>query len=88
MRGKSSTAVTPKPPYQIMRKSNYKKRLQEGLGKAKMSNNIKDYLSVERISIKEMEESLLSQKAKMLKQNRLSNLLVYNEVKSEGLDQS
>mgnify|MGYP006897120932 CR=1 FL=1 len=44
-----------------------------------MSNNVKDYLSVERISIKEMEDSLVAHKSKLLKQYRLSNLLGFKE---------
>ena len=67
---------------QTMRKSHYKKKLHEPSMKvhhSKMSNNIKDYLSVERISLCEMEESLLAQKSKLLKDQRLSNLLGYRE---------
>lgn len=51
-----------------------------------MSNNIKDYLSVERISIREMEESLLYQKSKLANQQRLSNLLGFKGDSSEKVE--
>ncbi len=49
----------------------------------KLSNNIKDYLSVEKISIKEMEESLLTYKMRMLKNYNQSNLLAYHNPEME-----
>jgi hypothetical protein len=48
-----------------------------------MSNNVRDYLSVERISIKEMEDSLLAHKSKLLKHYRISNLLGFKESPKE-----
>ena len=48
-----------------------------------MSNNVKDYLSVERISIQEMEQSLMNQKSRLLKNYRLSNLLGFKDVEKE-----
>ena len=44
-----------------------------------MSSNVKDYLSVERISIQEMEQSLMNQKSRLLKNYRLSNLLGFKD---------
>lgn len=63
---------------QLLRKSRYRKRILDPLAnqpKLKMSNNIKDYLSVEKIPIKEIQESLVSHKIKLQKQYNHSNLL-------------
>ena len=57
----------------------------ESIPKHKMSNNVKDYLSVEKISIQEMEQSIMNQKSKLLRNYRLSNLLGFKE---EGLETS
>lgn len=65
---------------QFVRKSSKNKKIQElaVATRQKLSNNIKDYLSVEKISIKEMEDSLLAHKMKMLKNYNQSNLLAYS----------
>jgi uncharacterized ubiquitin-like protein YukD len=67
-------------PTQFLRKSSKAKKTHDLAvpSRHKLSNNIKDYLSVEKISIKEMEESLLSHKMKMLKNYNQSNLLAYS----------
>lgn len=58
----------------LNRKSKYKKKKLEPLKvnvyREKMSNNIKDYLSVERIKIKEMENHLLSETTNTLTDKR------------------
>ncbi len=57
----------------LNRKSKYKKKKLEPLKvnvfREKMSNNIKDYLSVERIKIKEMESRLLCETTNTLNDN-------------------
>jgi hypothetical protein len=56
----------------FLRRSRYNKKLLP-LRANKMSNNIKDYLSVERITIKDIETSLLT-KSSFSKRYHLSNL--------------
>ena len=68
---------------QLRKPSNNRKKLLESIPKSKMSSNVKDYLSVERISIQEMEQSLMNQKSRLLRNYRLSNLLGFKDVEQE-----
>jgi hypothetical protein len=60
---------------QVFRKSRYHKKMLEPVLRTKLSNNIKDYLSVEKISIKEMSDPLGLQRSKLQREYNISNLL-------------
>lgn len=51
-----------------------------------MSNNIKDYLSVEKISVRELQQPVLVNKMRMLKSYNQSNLITSSNPEYEGRD--
>jgi hypothetical protein len=52
-----------------MRKSRYRKKMLEPISaaKPKLSNNIKDYLSVEKISMRDVEETFIANRIRMIR---------------------